>query len=271
MIELAPEHKLGLVLDNPVMPAAGAAGFGTEYRELIDLNRLGAFVTNPLTLAGRLPAVEAAAHPLPGSVLLHTGLPNPGLKAALRQNRQYWPKLTCPVIVHLAGDTADNVRACIQQLERANVAAGVELGFRDDVPTGLASALIDAALGDLPVLVRAPFGRAVAFAQLAEKRGAQALTLSAPPRGNLPPGGSDLPPVRGRLYGPALYPLALQQLREATQRTRLPVVAAGGIETLAQARGMLASGASAVQVDTLLWRDPHAVMALIDGLTGSAN
>ena len=98
MIELAPHHKRGLNLANPVMNASGLLGFADEYRGLIDFSRLGAFVTNALTARPRTPAHPPNAIPLPNGVLIHTGLPNPGVRAAIRQYDREWQRLGPPVI-----------------------------------------------------------------------------------------------------------------------------------------------------------------------------
>ena len=95
-IELAPQHKRGLHLANPVMNAAGVLGFATEYRRLVDFDRLGAFVTNALTATPRTPAHPPNVVELPDGVVLHTGLPNPGVAAALRRYARDWQRLGTP-------------------------------------------------------------------------------------------------------------------------------------------------------------------------------
>lgn len=267
MIELAPNHKQGLPLDNPVMIAAGCAGFGSEYRPLLDTAALGAFVTNPLTLAPRKAARTTQALPTTDAVLIHTGLPNPGLRAAVRQYSRQWQRLECPVIVHLAADTPDNMERCVALLEEAHAVSALEIGFRDEEDPALVAHVLQAAIGELPVIVRAPFGRAPEFAELAEQAGAQALTVSAPPRGTLPaPRGKGW--LQGRLYSAAHFPLALQQVRALAGQTHLPLIGAGGIYTAAQVQTMLAAGATAVQLDALVWASPAAVNEIASELAG---
>ena len=78
MIELAPQHKTGLSLKSPIMPASGCAGFASEYAALIDWSKWGAFVTNPVTARPRKPAGDPVSIDLGAAALVHTGIPNPG-------------------------------------------------------------------------------------------------------------------------------------------------------------------------------------------------
>jgi dihydroorotate dehydrogenase len=126
----------------------------------------------------------------------------------------------------------------------------VELGIPSEADAGTASAFTRAALGELPVIARLPLERAVELAVAVHAAGAAAVSLS-PPRGALPlPGGGLL---RGRLYGPALFPHALETVRILTAQG-LPVVGAGGVYRLEDAAAMRAAGALAVQLDAVLWR-----------------
>jgi dihydroorotate dehydrogenase (NAD+) catalytic subunit len=109
-----------------------------------------------------------------------------------------------------------------------------------------------AAAGELPVIVRLPPERAVELAlaiRAAVDGGVEAFSLAAP-RGAVPVAGG----VRsGRLYGPAVFPLALAAV-QALVKLGLPVIGAGGIYSTADGQAMLDAGAVAVQVDAVLWR-----------------
>ena len=257
MLELAPQHKQGLVLERPVMNAAGVLGFGAEYRGLVDYGRLGAFVTNPLTLNPRTPAHAPNAVELPAGVLIHTGLPNPGVRRALKRYDADWRRLGVPVIVHLAATTAAEVVLALEYLERAQAVSGLELGLRDDVSAGEAGRLVRAALGALPVLVRLPVARAAKLAPAITEAGANALVVAAPPRLTITHQDQN---VTGRHYGPDTFGPALEALAAvAALDLGLPLVGAGGIYSLENAQAMLAAGAVAVQVDGVVWRRPGSI------------
>ena len=273
MIELAPNHKRGLVLNNPVMNAAGVLGFGAEYRGLIDFSMLGAFVTNPLTFSARTPAAPPNAVSLPEGVLIHTGLPNPGVRAALRRYARDWVRMDCPVIVHLAATTVSNVRRSVEWLEREDRVSGLELGVRDEVKADELVVMIRAAVGSLPVIVRLPLLRAAELGAAAVRAGADALTVGAavrtsPPvplskRQNArlgegePHAPEDKQKLVGRLYGPDQFGVTLEAVQAViAQNPGVPIIGAGGIFSVENARAMLEAGAVAVQVDAAVWNDP---------------
>lgn len=251
MIELAPSHKIGLTLNSPLI-AGGVLGFADEYAGLIDFNKLGAFVTNPLTLRARTSAEHQQVIPFAGGVLLHTGLPNPGLSAALRDYERKWARLGCPVIVGLAATTPEELSACVGKLEPIDSVAGIEIGFREDEVLADAELMLREALSRArqPVLASLPASRALAFARMAQKAGVQALTVTAPRRGSLQVGGAL---VAGRLYGPSLLPQSLQIVQEVRKQTDLPIVGAGGLHSQADVAAMLAAGATAVRLDSAGW------------------
>lgn len=260
MIELAPHHKRGLTLRGPLLNAAGVLGFAGEYRGLLDFSQLGAFVTNPITLHARTPAAPPNAVALPDGVLIHTGLPNPGLRAALRRFPREWERdlirLGVSVILHLAATTPAEVRRSVDWIEREERVSGVELGFRDDVTADELEMLVRPARGGAPLIARLPAGRGLELAGAATRAGADALTVSAPPRRTV---GA----VTGRYYGRDCLPAALDEVRAVCALLpETPVIGAGGLFTPDDVRAMREAGAVAVQLDAALWRDPGGVAAL---------
>src|SRR3990172_9103316 len=228
MIELAPQHKTGLSLKSPIMPASGCAGFASEYAALIDWSKWGAFVTNPVTARPRKPAGDPVSIDLGSAALVHTGIPNPGISAVLKESQGTWKRWGIPVIVHIASTTPDDVAECAVRLVVVESVGGVELGVRDEEDEGAIAALIAAAVeaSERPVLVRLPLERAASLA----------LVVAAPPRGTLPWGDGF---VSGRLYGRGTLPLALRAVRETLESVDVPVVASGGVHTVEDARMIL--------------------------------
>jgi dihydroorotate dehydrogenase (NAD+) catalytic subunit len=263
------------------MNAAGVLGFAAEYRGLIDFAALGAFVTNPLTFSARTPARPPNAVPLPDGVLIHTGLPNPGVRAALRRYARDWARMGCPVIVHLAATSVTDVRRSLELLEREDHVSGLELGVRDDVAVDEFAALIRAANGAQPVIVRLPAQRADELCSAAVQAGADALTVGAAVRATSPPvpfstsrilrrgeGGAHDLRITGRIYGPDQFSAALEAMRTVmAQNPDVPVIGAGGIFSIENARAMLEAGAVAVQIDAALWRNPSLVGQMIAALS----
>ena len=99
-----------MIVSTPVMPAAGTVGFGDRYRSLIDFDKLGAIVTNPATIEAWRPAAGTRVISLDAGVLVHTGLPNPGLAKVISQNRRAWASLPIPVILHLVATSVSQMK-----------------------------------------------------------------------------------------------------------------------------------------------------------------
>lgn len=242
--------KQDLNLRTPLMNAAGMLGFSPNRRGPVDLNHLGAFVTNPVSLARRKPAENRVMLPFTGGFLLHTGLPNPGLRAVIQRSAQRWSEASLPVLVHILVASPEEAARMVAHLEGLDNVAGIELGFEPRVTAEKALALVQAALGELPVIACLPAEHAGELAQALAGSGVSAFSLAAP-RGSLP--GSDGRLVSGRLYGPALLPRALAAVQEAAQ-AGLPIIGSGGVYSPHDAAAMQAAGAAAVQLDAVLWR-----------------
>jgi dihydroorotate dehydrogenase (NAD+) catalytic subunit len=259
-VELAPQHKTGLRLKNPILTSAGCYGMGTEYRRLVDdggaaAAPLGAVVVGPLTMHPRRGAAPPRAVPFPAGVLLHTGLANPGLPTALRRYGRAWERSPVPVIVHLAATSPDEVEAACERLSAIEAVAAVEIGLRDGAEADEAAALVALARPTVrqPLLARLPLADAARLAEPVSQAGADALTVAAPPRGTVLYRGQF---ITGRLYGPFVLPLALRALRQVAETVAVPLVGCGGAFSPDQAMQFFRAGAAAVQLDAVLWRDP---------------
>jgi dihydroorotate dehydrogenase (NAD+) catalytic subunit len=248
--------KSDLYFSTPFLNAAGTLGFSPDPKTPLDITQLGAFVTNPVSLAPRKPAKGDRYLPFPGGFLLHTGYPNPGLKTIIRRHARRWARSPVPVIVHLLAQEPVELRHMVERLEGIEGVMGVEIGLRPDIDPGLVHEMGMAAVGELASIIRLPFG-SVSGAHGNSKlfdavidTGASAVSL-APPRGPLV--GADGALVSGRLFGPGLYPQTLAVVRKLAEMD-IPTIGGGGIYSRAEAETMLASGAVAVQLDTVLWR-----------------
>lgn len=242
--------KYDLSLNPPLLNAAGSLGFAPDPRAPVDLSLLGAFVTNPISLTPRTPAQERVCLPYPGGFLLHTGYPNPGIRVILRRCAARWERSERPILVHILAQHGDEVFKIVQQLEKLDNLAGVELGMPPEAAPELVAELVSAGLGERPVVARLPLERLLELASVVVKAGAAAVSLGAP-RGALP--GSSGKIIQGRLYGPSLFPLALEIIRRLANQD-IPVIGAGGVYHSQQVEAMLRAGAFAVQLAAVLWR-----------------
>ena len=258
--------KQDLTFSTPYMNAAGTLGFAPDYRAPVPWKSFGAFVTNPLSLRARKPTANPALIEYPGGFLLHTGLPNPGLPAAIKKYACRWADSRLPIIIHLMADRPEETSRMVQSLEDLENIAAVELGFTPLLANDIILLTIEMSLGELPLIISLPVEQVLSLGPRVIQDGAAAISLAAP-RGMLSvplrqaqgdaPGTSsakeDESLVTGHLNGPALFPQALLTVRDAV-RANLPVIGAGGVGTKENADAMLSVGALAVQLDASLWK-----------------
>jgi len=241
--------KYDLSCSLPLLNAAGSLGYIPDPYGPVDLDPFGAFVTNPISHGARTPAHGQRVFPFPGGFMLHTGYPNPGLKAVLRRYAAQWSRSSLPVIVHLLPENVEEMREMVRLLERVEGLLAVEVGLPPQVDAASTTTIARAACGELPVIVRVPFEHHLELSRAAAEVEIAAVSL-APPRGAaLNPSGNL---AHGRLYGPALFPLALAAVHAIAQ-SGIPVIGAGGVSSQEHVDAMLKSGALAVQVDSALW------------------
>ncbi len=270
MVELTRGGKTPLVLANPVMAAAGILGFdGLAYRDLLDMSKLGAWVTSPLSWKPRGVVRGVRLVSLPSGVLLHTGLPNPGLRRVLQRYAPAWRRSAAPVIAHVVASSAEAVARCAAALDEAEGVAALELGLHDRASSEEIVQIVRAALAHTqrPILVRVPLHRAVETAQAAEQAGAGGVVVAGPPRGTeRDPLSGRL--VGGRMYGPWLKAQTLRAVGQVVRAVGVPVTACGGVHSPDDARDYLEAGAVAVQVGTVTWVRPRMLEIIARNLGG---
>jgi dihydroorotate dehydrogenase (NAD+) catalytic subunit len=240
--------KRDLVFGRQLMNAAGSLGFAPDPRAPVEWDEFGAFITNPVSMRPRAAAEKPTLIEYPGGFLLHTGLPNPGFRGAMQQHRRSWEQAPLPVIVNLMADRPDETRDMVRALEGLDNTLAVELGFAPLLSDDLILLAVEMSMGEVPVIVSLPAEQLLRLGPQVLERGAAALSIPAP-RGALIPEGNL---ITGRLFGPALFPLALEVVRAAS-KIGLPIIGGGGVFSNEDAQAMLAAGAVAVELDVSLW------------------
>jgi dihydroorotate dehydrogenase (NAD+) catalytic subunit len=282
-IDLSVDLGRGLRLANPVLVASGTFGYGIEYGDVVDVERLGAICCKGTTLRPRVGNVPPRVTETPAGMLNSIGLQNPGVDAVVEKYAPTWADWRVPVIVNVAGESVGDYVEVVRRLDGVPGVAGVELNIScPNVGRGGLQFAIDAdAAGsvtaavrratDLPLLVKLspnvadvrPIARAIADA------GADALTAINTLSGIAIAPGRDRPllgNVFGGLSGPAVKPVALRVVYETVQAVSIPVVAIGGVTELTDVLDFLAVGAVAVQVGTATFADPTLPVRLVDEL-----
>jgi dihydroorotate dehydrogenase (NAD+) catalytic subunit len=241
--------KYDLAISPPLMNAAGSLGYAPQTSDLLNIKQLGAFVTNPISLYPRTPAKTRSSISFPGGFLLHSGYPNAGLRAAIKRYATRWARAHIPVIVHLLVHQEEDIPLMISRLEGREGVAGIELGIPPDCAPTQAVEIVQAAFGELPLIVRVPMEKAGVFAAALAESSLSAISL-APPRGALLDRQGQA--LVGRQFGPGVFPSALAAAREVID-SGVPLIAAGGIYEPEQVAALLEMGAIGVQLDAVLW------------------
>ncbi len=249
--------KRDLYFSKPLMNAAGSLGFAPDPRVLENLEglQLGAFVTNPISLRPRLPTAQPSVLEYPGGIILHTGLPNPGIHAALKKYSAKWTRSELPIIVHLMADRPEETQQMARMLESHENVMAAELGFAPLLADDIILLTLEMCLGELPLIFSLPVEQALSLGPRLMQEGAQAISVAAPRGSTLTPNPSPTGReglITGRLFGPSLFPQTLHVV-ESAAKLGIPIIGAGGVWTKENADAMLSVGALAVQVDAALW------------------
>jgi dihydroorotate dehydrogenase (NAD+) catalytic subunit len=249
--------KRDLFFRTPLMNAAGTLGFAPDPRSPVQWNEFGAFVTGPLSLRPRRPTARPDLIEHAGGFLLHTGLPNPGFSATVKKHAARWARSDLPVIVHLMADRPEETAKMVRTLEGQDNVMAAELGFAPQLADDIILVTLDMCRGELPLIFSLPPEQVLSLGPRLIQAGAAAISLAAPRGAIQPPFHPGEAPahrelIRGRLYGPSLFPQSLSLVHDAA-RIGLPVIGAGGVWTHENTRAMLDAGALAVQIDAALW------------------
>ena len=282
-IQLAPHHPKGLMLDNPVMTAAGTFGYGTEYSELIDIQELGAIICKGITLMPRNGNPQPRIVETTCGLLNSVGLENIGVDALIKDKAPIWAGWRVPVIVNVAGETFDEYIQVVSKLEGIPGVSGIELniscpnisggrmefGVNPELAAELTSAVKTAT--SLPLMVKlSPNVTDIGEIALAvEGAGADAISLINTVRGmaiDINERRPCLGNIIGGLSGPAIKPIALYMVHETAKNVRIPVIGCGGISRAEDALEFIMAGASAVQIGTANLTNPGVSLAVLQGI-----
>jgi len=272
----------GLRLKNPILASSGTFGYGLEFASLLDLNALGGFVVKGLSrepIQGNPPPrlVETAA-----GMLNSVGLQNVGVRAFIAEKLPQLAKLDTAVFANVFGYQPEDYVEVLQALEGAEGLAGYELnvscpntkcgGMQFAADPRLLSEVVGMARKAVrrrPLIVKlSPNVTDIAqMATAAEAAGADALSLvntlvglAVDARTRKPSLGAGF----GGLSGPAIKPIALRMVYQASQAVRIPVIGLGGVSSAEDVAEFLLCGAVAVQVGTATFWDPRRPQELVN-------
>lgn len=270
----------GIRFKNPVIAASGTYGFGREYAEYVDLNKLGGISVKGLTLGPRLGNKPPRIAETPSGVLNSVGLQNPGARAFIEKELPFLKRHDIVVIANIAGSTEEEYCEIAKMLADTSVDA-IELNVscpnvkEGCVSFGNTASGIANITGKVKPYCRQPLIvkltpnaadiREIALA--AEESGADAISLINTILGMAIDVEKRKPVLAnnfGGLSGPAVKPVALRMVYEASHAVKIPVIGMGGISSGRDAVEFLLAGASAVMVGTANFANPEACLDVIE-------
>jgi len=276
--------QIGAVhLANPVIAASGTFGYGIEFAELTDLNRLGAIVVKGLSLEAMEGAPAPRLAPTPAGLINAVGLQNVGVRRFISEKLPALQSYRTPVIANVFGRTVEEYAEVVRHLEAAEGLAAYELniscpnvacgGIQFGSNAQMAAQVVAAArkLSKRPLWVKlspnvADIG---AIGKAVEEAGGDALTVA----NTYPAMSVDFRTRKSRIGNPtgglsgrAIKPITLRLVYEASRAVRIPVIGLGGVETAEDVLEYFVVGASAVQVGTATFADPNACLRIVTDL-----
>jgi dihydroorotate dehydrogenase (NAD+) catalytic subunit len=272
-----------LKLNNPVMTASGTFGYGEEYSEFVDLNMLGAVVVKGISLKPMEGNPSPRICETPCGMLNAIGLQNVGLKKFLKEKLPYLRKFDTRVIVNVFGNTINEYVKLSKALDNAGVDA-IELNVScpNVKKGGMILGTDKKALAGLIAKVRQSVNKAILitklspnvsniqeFSRIAEDAGADAVSLINTITGmaiDIETRKPKLANITGGLSGPAIKPIAVRMVWEASKAVKIPVIGIGGIINAEDAIEFILAGATAIEVGTANFVNPKATTEIIEGI-----
>ena len=272
----------GVTFKNPVMTASGTFGSGMEYCDFVDLNRLGAVVTKGVA------NVPWPGNPTPrvaevyGGMLNAIGLQNPGIDVFLKRDIPFLQHYDTKIIVNVCGKTVEDYLEVVEKLNDSaadmleinvscpNVKEGaIAFGQKADCLFDITSKIKNVARKPIIMKLSPNVTDITEMAKAAEAAGADAISLINTITGmkiDIHKRTFALANRTGGMSGPAIKPVAVRMVYQASHAVKIPVIGMGGIATAEDAIEFLLAGATAVSVGAVNFMNPYATVEIIEGI-----
>lgn len=276
----------GIKMDNPIIPASGAFGFGQEFAKLYDINILGSFSFKGTTLERRFgnptPRIAECREGMINSV----GLANPGIEAVIRDELPELKKIFHkPVIANISGFSIDEYKYCCEQVDKEeqvgiievniscpNVhAGGMAFGTSPEAAAEVTAAVKSVTHKPVYMKLSPNVTDIVSIAKACEEAGADGISLINTLLGmriDIKRGKPVVANKMGGFSGPAIFPVAVRMVYQVYEAVKLPIIGIGGVSTPEDVIEMMMAGASAVQIGAANLTDPYVCPKIIEALPG---
>ncbi|MFH1287654.1 MAG: dihydroorotate dehydrogenase [bacterium] len=273
----------GVKLKNPVIAASGCFGYGQEYAEIFDLNKLGGLVVKGISLKPQQGNKTPRIVETPSGMLNAIGLQNVGLEIFIKEKLPFLRKLNTKIIVNIYGKKIEEYAELAEKLSgekgisflEVNISCpnvekgGMAFGHDPKVVSKLVKEVKKNS--ELPVIVKLSpnTDKIKEIAKSAEDAGADALSLINTVLGmaiDIDKRKPVLANVTGGLSGPAIRPIALHMVWQVARVINIPVIGMGGITNYSDALEFMIAGAAAVQIGTANFVNPMITLEIIAGI-----
>jgi dihydroorotate dehydrogenase (NAD+) catalytic subunit len=284
MIKMKPDLSVdfaGIKLKNPILTASGTFGYGEEFAEFVDLNKLGGVIVKGISINPIKGNPPPRIWETPSGMLNAIGLENPGVDVFLNEKLPYLRKFDIAVIVNVFGYSLDDYVGVVERLDGVPGIAGLEVNIScPNVKQGgivfgtnlkaafeLLSALRKATKLPLIAKLSPNVTDVTEFARAAQDAGCDGLSLINTLLGmaiDVRCMKPRLANCTGGLSGPAIRPVAVRMVWQTAKSVSLPIIGMGGIVTGEDALEFILAGASAVAIGTANFINPRATLDVLD-------
>ena len=272
-----------LELQNPVLTASGTFGYGYEFEDFLDINKLGGIIVKGTTLEPRQGNAYPRMAETAAGMLNAVGLQNKGVHVFIDEILPKIKHYQSRIIVNLAGSKVEDYTEAAAILNEVNDVPAIELNVScPNVKTGgMAFGTICASLTEVVKAVRNVYKKHLMvklspnvtniaeFAKTAEDCGADSVSLINTLMGMAIDAETRKPKlstVTGGLSGPAIKPVALRMVWQCSKAVKIPIIGLGGIMNATDAIEFMLAGATAIQVGTANFINPSVAGEIVDGI-----
>lgn len=271
----------GLVLDNPVMTASGTFGYGEEFADIIDLNRLGAIIVKGTTLNHREGNPYPRMAETPSGMLNAVGLQNKGVDYFVERIYPRIKDYQCKIIVNVSGASIDDYVGVCEKLMPLERVDGIEVNIScpNVKQGGMAFGTTCEGVASVTKAVRKAYSKPMivklspnvtdiaSIAKAVEAEGADAVSLTNTFLGmaiDVEKQAPILSTITGGLSGPCIRPIAVRMVWQVAKAVQIPVIGLGGIMNGRDALEFMLAGATAVEVGTANFINPAVTVEIVD-------
>ena len=273
----------GLTIKNPVMTASGTFGYGLEYGDFINLNRLGGILVKGTTLHPRQGNPYPRMAETPSGMLNAVGLQNKGVDYFCEHIYPTISGYDTAMIVNVSGSQVEDYIETAEKINALERIPAIELNIScpNVKEGGMAFGVTCAGAASVVRAVRAVYDKTLIvklspnvtditeIARAVEAEGADSISMINTLLGMAIDAEKRRPvlsTITGGLSGPAVKPIALRMVWQTAQAVKVPIIGMGGIASATDAIEFLLAGASAVEVGTYNFVDPSVTTQIVDGI-----